>query len=1126
MFGQGTRLNLQGLNNLATNQQGTIPPSQAQAIKDAMMKQAMQEQTLPNQQGMMQTPAPNQQGTIPPSQAQAIKNAMMKQAMQNNTPNKQVNSIGAGRVSAGGGPQPTQQGMMQTSASNPYADTSKWSDANWATALEGNLPTLQSGAYSNLTTDQTNAILKKDPNFFINLLKKGDSSFSQTENNNRNSLTNYSGPAFTNTDDVYGYMDSLNIDENLDAFGGRSGKLSGNGSLMNGGSSLSSVNSGTRATQHDFVNNQYVQQGKMPIYEDGDAIYVLNTGFGDNRPDLGEDELGNKLKFDGHGGYYHKSGGAGKGEYQKYVKQNKQGPDTDAFFDQVMPVVMAVAQATFIGAAAAPAGAALGGTTAGATAGTVVPTLGANVITGALTGAGTTALSQATSGQGFDLTDIAVAGLKGGVGGATSGMISDYASYAGGGFETGAIEGAGNAFVSGAMEGEFDLENIAYGGLIGGGIQSLKDGFNDVFQTDDIADLARQELGKPEWNYLDMTDAQIAGMSPEAIADYATRETAFGEHIAKLHKTTDFGKLFGEEGLLNKMGFDTEYLSTAPISNTLEFLATPFNVASEFLGGDALYAPSAAGDKWDEAFRQEWFEKTNHLYGEAFADTYYSDEDKRNFPEHAQALEDHKRGALEAAMGLEEYLGYNSRTGEYENSNYDLVGMAQSQASNQDLDFFRDVNYIDPDNPDHRGNLESQDWVDGVLSDLDAGSITEGDALNSLNSAADYNFQQNVRYDERFSAWAPRSDSIPWTHIQETDPMAGARFNTPSGNRPGRIDYLKDKVTSIPKEAANFIGDVEGMLSSGAESWSDAINIVTDAYDAWESGASGLSDSADFESYMEQNLQASNSPNELYANLGVDPDLTEGSIESQLPEGDTGGEQASSFLQNAIDALTGKATKDRENAALEAAGYPQETVLPNGPPPNSNFLDEAFGYGDENILPQEQTIKDEMMRRAMQEQALSNQQENRGSEDVLPIGNEGGEGVLPIGNEGGEDVLPNGEVLPLSYNDQPVSEVLPPTPPSGGGGGGGGGGGENKRQQKAEQDNYMIDKELYRLARITQIISLSEGDLASVQKRMAVLREQKEAIAGDIVGAVQKKSGRYIKQTYEEDGRGRRTRNA
>jgi hypothetical protein len=53
---------------------------------------------------------------------------------------------------------------------------------------------------------------------------------------------------------------------------------------------------------------------------------------------------------------------------------------------------------------------------------------------------------------------------------------------------------------------------------------------------------------------------------------------------------------------------------------------------------------------------------------------------------------------------------------------------------------------------------------------------------------------------------------------------------------------------------------------------------------------------------------------------------------------------------------------------------------------------------------------------------------------------------------------------------------------------------------------------------------LSEGDLASVKKRMAVLREQKEAIAGDLVGAVQKKSGKYLKQTYEEEGQRKKTR--
>lgn len=665
---------------------------------------------------------------------QAIKDAMIAKAMREKAAaNKPAN----------------QQGMMQTNGSSPYADTSKWSDANWATALEGNLPTLNSGFYSNLTPEQTQEILKKDPNFFVNLLTNDNSAFTQTEDKNRSSLTNYSGPAFTSTDDVYSYMDGLNIDDNLDAFGGRTGKIGGNGGLMSGGSSLKGSNTDTRSAQHDFVNTQYTQQGKMPIYQDGDDIYVLNTGFGDNRPDLGEDELGNKLKFDGHGGYYHKSGGAEKGEYQKYVKQNKQGPDTDAFFDQVMPVVLAIAQATFIGAAATPAGAALGGTTAGATAGTVVPTLGANAITGVLTGAGTTALSQATSGQGFDFGDIAVAGLKGGVSGVASGLISDYASYAGGGFETGAIEGAGNAFVSGAMEGEFDLEDIAYSGLIGGSIQSLKDGFNDVFQTDDIADLARQELGKPEWNSLDLTDAQVASLTPAQLNDYMNHRTTFEEHILKLHNTTDLGKLFGEEGLLNKMGFDTEYISTAPISNTLELLATPLNAISEFMGGEAFYAPSAAGDKWDEDFIAKWDTVKNDLYAVAFDDTYGLT------PEAASQLEAEKMSALTASNEIDKYLGFNPLTGEYENSDFDLLGMAQSGASNEDLDFFRNVNYIDPDNPDHRGNTEAQNWVNEDLGRLDAGLITEEDALTSLNNAADYNYQQNVRYDERFAAWAP-----------------------------------------------------------------------------------------------------------------------------------------------------------------------------------------------------------------------------------------------------------------------------------------------------------------------------------------------------------------------------------
>jgi hypothetical protein len=937
-----------------------------------------------------------------PELAQGIRDGMMKNAMQNNnTPNKQSNSIGAGRVSAGGGPQLTQQedpwNFQGTRAQTPN------------NGLFGDMTNLEMA-----TLFDNEGLLS--PIVGTSLPRPGDrdGNLNRLDRFNSFKLDNYNGESFSNTDDIFTYIDSLDLNLNRRTFkGGRGGVAT---------TSDTAGQNTLKSSTHDFVNLEYARLGKPVMYQEGDAVYVLYTGHGSNEPVLDASVTGNNsrgedgAKFSGHGGYYHSVGDPPKpGEYQKFVPQNKQGPDTDMLSDQIMPVVIQIAMSTILAGALAPVGAAIAGA---GTAGTAT--------TGLLTSAASTTLNQLASGEGLDLSDIAVSGLKGGI---TAGVMSEVSAFSenyGGGFQTGAIDGAAQATITGLLEGEFDLEDIITAAGTGGFVSSVRDGFNDLFQTDDIADLARQELGKPEWNYLDMTDAQIAGMSPEALTEYATQETAFGEHIAKLHQTTDFGKLFGEEGLLNDLGFDTEYLSTAPLVDVLEFLATPFNGISEFLGGDALYAPSAAGNEWDEAFRQEWGEKKSHLYGEAFADTYYSAEDERLYPGINQALEDHKMGALESAMGLEEYLGYNSRTGEYENSNYDIVGMAQSQASNQDLDFFRDVNYTDPNMSDGSSSTVSQQWVDGVLSDLDAGIITEGEALFSLNNAADYNFQQNVRYDERFTAFAPRDDNIPWTHIQETDPMAG-RFNTPDGNRPGGVDYLKNRVAGIPQEAKNFIGDVEGMLQSGASSWSDAINIVTDAYDAWESGESALSEGTDFESYMEQNLQASTTPNELYANLGIDTELVNGDINP---------------------------------------------------------------------------------------------------EDTLPNGNINPEDTLPNGNINPEEVVPPPSEPPRPDNpDYGVSEeVLPPPPGKKGGGEDSLPKGPTNIQQKAEQDNYMIDKELYRLARITQVISLSEGDLASVKKRMAVLREQKEAIAGDIVGAVQKKSGKYIKQTYEEEGRRKRTR--
>ena len=982
----------------------------------------------------------NQGGVKTPEQLaydQAIKDAMMAEALRTNQPTNQ-------------------QGMMQTNTTTPSSVQENPSNLTSARETTGNGNGLFSGM-SNLEMAnllESQGLLGTPEGMLLN--RHQETNLLDRYNNFQ--VNNFDPTSFDSFEDAYTWLDGLDL--NLDRTTFKGGRGGGPGTTAD-----DTANQELKGSTHEFVNASANAAGMPLVKQEGNKIYVLNTGYGSNLPDLGQYEDGSQIKFAGSGGFYHKIGpDAERGEYQVYEPQNKQGPDTDMLSDQIMPVVKQIAISAAFAAMAAPVGAAIGGTTAGAAAGTVVPTLGANLVTGALTGAGTTAFNQVASGQGLDLTDIAIGGLKGGVGGAATGMISDYAAYAGGGFETGAIEGAGNAFVSGALEGEFDLESIAIGGLVGGSIQALKDGFDDLFQTDDLRDLTKQELGKPEWNSLDLTDAQLAGLSPAQLTDYMNKRTSFEDHVVELYRTTDFGKLFGEEGLLNKMGFDTEYISTAPVVEALEFLATPLNAISEFMGGEAFYAPSAAGDKWDENFVAKWDAVKNDLYAVTFDDTYGLT------PEAASQLEAEKTSALNAANEIDKYLGFNPLTGEYENSDFDLVGLAQSGASNEDLDFFRNVNYIDPDNPDHRGNTEAQNWVNEDLGRLDAGLITEEDVLTSLNNAADYNYQQNVRYDERFSAWAPRDNALPWTHIQETD--------TFSGSRPGRIDTLKDKVASIPTEAANFIGDVEAMLTAGPETWSDAINIVTDAYDAWESGASALSEGTDFGNYIEQNLQASNTPNELYANLGVDPELTEGSLEidPELTEGSLGG-------GNVVPSGT-----DPE--------YPED-VLPSGPTPTGPTPTGPTGPPDGTRGPG----------------GTSPTTNPEPSETELPTNPE------PSGTELPTNPEPSGTELPT--NPEPEDELK---------GGGGGGddalpkGDDPTLQQKAIQDDYMIDKELYRLARITQVISLSEGDLASIQKRMAVLREQKEAIAGDIVGAVQKKSGKYIKQTYEEEGRRKRTR--
>ena len=806
MFSQGTQFN--------TGSYKTPEELEFEkAVRDAMVKEAMQKEALnkqaTNQQGMMQASAPPVQASAPP---------------------------------------------VQASASNPYADTSKWSDANWATALQGNLPTLNSGAYSDLTTAQTNDILAKDPNFFINLLKEGDSSFTQTENNNRNALTNYSGPAFTNTDDVYDYVESLGIDENVDVFGGRSGNLGGNGGLMGGGGT-SNYNTDTRTAQHDFVNTQYTQQGKMPVYQDGDAIYVLNTGFGDNRPDLGTDAEGNKLKFDGSGGYYHESGKAGKGEYQKYVKQNKQGPDTDAFFDEYMPAVMSVAQTAFL-----------------------TPLVGPVAAAGL-----STATTQATYGDGnFDLGEIAKASASAYV----SQGVSDFVPGAKidnfvGDFIRPAAGSVANQLI---FDGEVDWADAATAGLMGVGTGAVKDMFGDSYQTNED-----ELVGKGE-------GAQTVNSQDAVVSDGrgGAYITSAGEEVLN---STDFRGFLGPNGALAQLtGLDIPYMPTDYLGNAYDFLE------DIGLGGLTTFALDFAGIEHGSTTSKE---------------TKLWDYDENGEP------------------------------------------------------IYKDVNVETPN-----------------------------------------------RYDERFfDIFSERGDTGEMTGIWTRNPND---WNGEGGF--GGFNILGNMGNPYGQTAATpTFGDAD--YYSNPES----PGFLANDY-------SGMPTAS-----MDENI---------YTNL------------NSVFDGDNPEDLNSAELENVINQLS-----EEEAAAAEGT-----TVIPQGP------IDET------TVIPQ-------------------------GPTDETTVIPQGPTDETTVINEGPTDET---TVLPPA----------PPPPPSGGGGGGG-----TPVQQKAEQDNYMIDKELYRLARITQIISLSEGDLASVQKRMAVLREQKEAIAGDIVGAVQKKSGKYLKQTYEEDARREKIRN-
>ena len=223
---------------------------------------------------------------------------------------------------------------------------------------------------------------------------------------NQGSLDNYSGEAFENTDDIFKYTDSLDLNVDRRTFQGGPG----GGEWQDYHS-----NRAVKNAAHEFVNRSFASLGKPPVYMDGNDVYVLNTGYGGNNPVLDPTIEGNNSdgslgpKFTGHGGYYEPEGPeVGRGEYQKFVPQNKQGPDTDMLSDQITPVVAAIALA-YLGNVAGLASAAGLGATVGGTAATVAG--------GATAGALSTAGMQAIYGDmDFDLTAIATAALAGGAG--------------------------------------------------------------------------------------------------------------------------------------------------------------------------------------------------------------------------------------------------------------------------------------------------------------------------------------------------------------------------------------------------------------------------------------------------------------------------------------------------------------------------------------------------------------------------------------------------------------------------------------------------------------------------------------------------------------------------------------
>ena len=266
----------------------------------------------------------------------------------------------------------------------------------------------------------------------------------------------------------------------------------------------------THAAVEANENLDLIRQGP------GDTVQVLNTGYGVRGLEDQLDEM--------FGGMWE-------------VKGNTDGPYIN------------VEQRERSGTGQLMEGIVKSGIGAIATAG-LAPVLGLSG-SGMLTGAGKAALSSGISGASrgdLDLENIAKSAAVGGVlGGDLIGNVPGLGdAYKARNFGGAFIRGGVNDLVKqGIMTGEISIEEAAKAGLLQSGIETGKDVWGDVRQTND-------------GNLIEGVDT-INGlpMGPE--------------DIERLTNTSDLYGLLGENGFLGKLGIDVGYMPTDYLGDALDF---------------------------------------------------------------------------------------------------------------------------------------------------------------------------------------------------------------------------------------------------------------------------------------------------------------------------------------------------------------------------------------------------------------------------------------------------------------------------------------------------------------------------------------------------------------------------